>query len=353
MTLKNDDKSLFLKQLDLRTQKFRRNEDLEVLLDELSGYLSSTEATIEDRFDYPEMPPLFLVGNPRSGTSLFMQYLSLSKGFAVPTNLLSRFYYAPFIGAKIQELLTNPKYDFKNELGIEEYSSIMESDLGKAKGMLAPSEYFHFWRRFLPRYDPQYLGDDRKKVDIVGLQKGIAAIESVFKRPFAAKAIIIQYNLEILYQGFPNSLIVYLRRKPTFVMQSILQAREQFYGDTDVWWSVKPKEYEQLKDMDIYHQIAGQVYFTEKSLEEQLLKVHEDKKLIVEYEDFCSRPKAVANDIKQRYSEFGFNIEMNIDNIESLESRNEIRIAAEEIQNFEDAYDYFKSTHGSPTRCYT
>ena len=127
MILKNDNRSLFLKQLDLRTPQFRRNEALESLLDELSGYFELIEASIEERFDYPTMPPLFLVGNPRSGTSLFMQFLSLTKSFAVPSNLLSRFYYAPFLGAKIQELLTNPKYDFKNELTTENNISKLDN----------------------------------------------------------------------------------------------------------------------------------------------------------------------------------------------------------------------------------
>lgn len=344
MILKNDNRSLFLKQLDLRTPQFRRNKALESLLDELSGYFELIEASIEERFDYPTMPPLFLVGNPRSGTSLFMQFLSLTKSFAVPTNLLSRFYYAPFLGAKIQELLTNPKYDFKNELTTENNTSKLESDIGKAKGMLAPSEFFHFWRRFLPRYDPQYLDDnDQKKIDIVGLQKGIAAIEFVLNKPFAAKAIIIQYNLDILYRGFPNCLIVNVRRKPIYVMQSILQARKRFYGNTEIWWSVKPKEYEQLKDMDVYYQIAGQVYYTDKSIEKQLHKVGDDRKLIVEYEDFCLKPKAVADAIKQRYFELGFELHMNVDMIDSLEARNKNRLAAKDIQKLENAYSYFES----------
>lgn len=349
MTLKNDDQSLFLKQLYLRTPQFKRNIELEELLDELSGYLGPIEEIIENNFICPVMPPLFLVGNPRSGTSLFMQLLSLSKGFAVPTNLLSRFYYAPFLGAKIQELLTNPKYDFKNEIIKEENTLKLESDLGKAKGLLAPSEFFHFWRRFLPRYDPQYLNnDDQREVNIVGLQKGIAAIESVFQKPFAAKAIIIQYNLDILYRGFPDSLIVYVIRNPIYIMQSILQARERFYGNTSVWWSVKPREYKQLKDMDFYHQIAGQVYYTEKSLEEQLLKVHEDKKLIVEYEDLCLRPTAIANAIKEKYFKLGFSIDMNFEVINSLKVLNEIRIGAKEISNLENAYEYFKSLPETP-----
>lgn len=344
MNLMKDEKSLFLKQLDQRTSQFRRNKDLEELLDELSHYLSPIENRIEERFTCPKTPPLFLVGNPRSGTSLFMQFLSLLGGFAVPSNLLSRFYYAPYLGAKIQELLTNPKYDYKNEMGITQEKFDIKSDIGKSEGMLAPSEFFHFWRRFLPRYDPEYLNkDDLKRVDIQGLQKGIASIESVFKKPFAAKAIIIQYNLDILINGFPNCLFVFFRRQEKFVMQSIYQARKRFYGDIEFWWSVKPKEYEILKDMDVYHQIAGQVFFTENSIAQQLNRIHEKSKLIFWYEDFCLEPNAIADVIIKKYSELGYELELNLPILKNLKPRNQIRIPVNEMELLENAYKDFQS----------
>lgn len=345
MSLKDDDQSLFLEQLHLRMPQFKRNEELEGLLDELASYLEPLEAEIERGLDGPEKPPLFLVGNPRSGTSLFMQFLSLLGCFSVPTNLLSRFYYSPFLGAKIQELLTNPKYDYKHELSNNHNTLKLESDIGKAKGMLAPSEYFHFWRRFLPRYDPQYLNDeDQREVNVIGLRKGVAALELVFGRPFAAKAIIMQYNLDLLCSAFPNSLIVYIRRNPKFVMQSIYEARKRFYGDANIWWSVKPKEYKKLKDMDIYHQIAGQVYYTEKAIECQMHLIEGDRKLVVNYEKFCSEPREVAMSVVQKYSNIGLSLKIDMGRISNLIASDKVRLPSNEMQRFQNAYEYFQST---------
>jgi hypothetical protein len=344
MTLKNDDNSLFLKQLEQRMPQFRRNGDLERLLEELAGYLAPVEDEIEKNFSRPARPPLFLVGNPRSGTSVFMQFLASSGAFSIPTNLLSRFYYAPFLGAKIQELLTNPAYDYKKELTVDDSAAGLASDIGKTKGSLAPSEFFHFWRRFLPRYDPEYLDEsDCEKIDMAGLQKGVAAIESVFAKPFAAKAIIVQYNLDVLFQGFPNSLIVHIRRDPAYVMQSILQARERFYGDRALWWSVKPKEYGLLKEMDFYHQIAGQVYYTERALAEQMLEIPEPNKLVVDYEDFCADPQSVAHAINEKYAGLGYGLNMPIDRIRTLEPKNTVRIEAEAMRQLEKAYAAFEA----------
>ena len=62
------------------------------------------------------------MGNPRSGTTLFIQWLGISGYLAYPTNLLSRFYGVPCIGAKIQLMLTkhdsnNDLFDFNNARG--------------------------------------------------------------------------------------------------------------------------------------------------------------------------------------------------------------------------------------------
>ena len=345
MALKEDSESTFLRDNSQRTTEFKRNSNLEALLEELAQYLEPIESEIEKRFTKPTFPPLFLVGNPRSGTSLFMQFLSATNAFAVPTNLLSRFYYAPYLGAKIQELTTNPKYDYKNQLGTEDYKITFNSVLGGTHGKLSPSEILHFWRLFLPRYDPQYLNENEcGKIDVVGLRKGIAAIESVFEKPFAAKAFMLQYNLDWLIKAFPNCIIVYLKREPIFVMQSILKAREIHYGDRQKWWSVKPQEYEFLKEMDPYHQIAGQVYYTDKALEEQLTGLCESKKLEIKYEDFCLNPRYVAASIKQKYFEAGFELQMNEENmISQFEPRNEMRGAADDLQSLEKAYQYFVS----------
>jgi hypothetical protein len=346
MINENDPESIFLRDLNLRTPSFKRNPDLENLLHELAIYLTPVEAEIEKKFDTPIKPPLFLVGNPRSGTSVFMQLLALSDVFAIPTNILSRFYYAPFIGAKIQELLTNPKFDYKNELAEENSNPDLFSNLGRTKGKLAPSEILHFWRRFLPRYDPQYLNEEEcEKIDIQGLRRGVAAIESVFDKPFAAKAFMLQYNLDVLLHIFPNCLVINLQRNYIFLMQSILLARETHYNNRSIWWSVKPKQYGYLKDMDFYHQIAGQVYYTERALNEQMLRIPNDNKLIIEYEDLCSNPKSVANEINKKYANLGLELNMKINMIDKLEPKNTIRIEAQDIQKLKKAYEYFESLH--------
>ena len=94
-------------QTDKRQPPFARNTRLEVLLKELNDLLHPVNtATLTDCDD--RHSKIFVFGPLRSGTTLFMQWLAASGLTAYPSNLLSRFYQAPHIGARIQMVLTDP-----------------------------------------------------------------------------------------------------------------------------------------------------------------------------------------------------------------------------------------------------
>jgi len=253
--------NLHIKHMGLRKKVHQRNTRLDDLLKELEELFGPVEQDLMKQFTAPERPVLLLVGNPRSGSTVFMQFLQATGSFAMFTNVLSRFYYAPFIGAKIQQLLFNSAFDFRGELTTSAAGTGPASSLGKTRGPLAPSEALHFFRRFVPYYDPQYLEPNRQaEVDAAGMAAELAALESVFDRPLAMKNALLLYNLNCMRKCTGSSLVLYLKRDPLFIAQSLLLARENHYGRRDIWWSVKPKEYDQLKELDVFPQVAGQVF---------------------------------------------------------------------------------------------
>lgn len=336
--------SLLLAALEQRTKSYRRNERLDTLLAELQHMLEPAEQTAIASFNELRAPCLLLVGNPRSGTTIFMQCLNATGLFAVPSNLLSRFSYAPYIGAKIQRLLFDPIFSYKEELtDINQSGLSLSSELGKTKGALAPSEFFHFWRRFLPNYDPEFLDEEQcRKIDRNGLRQSIAAIEAVFERPFAAKAIILQYNLQELANAVRKVVFVHMKRHPFFVMQSILLAREAFYNDRSCWWSVKPRQYPQLQGLNPYEQIAGQVWYTNKSLKDQSRQFLKKKQWIdLDYAEFCRNPKASLDPIISCYRDFGVNLPAMNHLPPTLSSGDSVRLSGEDIERLLAAYSRF------------
>lgn len=332
--------SIHLDHLNNRTPKYSRNIKLEELLKELATLLGPIDKKISAQFEQPKWPPLFLVGSPRSGTTFIMQLLDVTGQFAVPTNLLSRFYYAPYLGSKIQKLLTDKEFDFNNEMGNPVLKEDFNSDLGKTAGILSPSEFLYFWRRFLPNYDPQCLSpDEEARIDGAGLASGLAAIEAVFQKPLAMKAFIIQYNLPRLHQIFGNGIFVQVRRNPLYVMQSIYQARKAFYNTLDIWWSVKPREFDELQQMDAYRQIAGQVYYTERALTEGLAQIPDENQLIVEYEEVCQRPSEFYMELQGKYKENGYDLPDDVNLPGAFLPSNKVRIPDVEMNKLADAYN--------------
>ncbi|MBR9857168.1 MAG: sulfotransferase [Gammaproteobacteria bacterium] len=289
-----------------RTEKYARISSLEALLKDLNTNLVSANenylAGSEER-----LSKIFLMGPHRSGSTLFMQWLASSGLVAYPTNLLSRFFGAPLVGAKIQQLLTDPRYNFRNEI-LDFNSDInFSSDNGKTKGALAPNEFWYFWRRFLPFDELDYLPSQQllEKADLAGFRDELNALANIFEKPFAMKGMIMNQNIPELAQQFSKPLFIWIHRDPVFNIQSALEARKRQYGDINTWYSFKIKEYPELKNLDPLESVAGQIAAINRSVEQGIAELPEHKKLVVQYEDFCQHPEHYYNEITRRLVEQG------------------------------------------------
>jgi hypothetical protein len=283
---------------EIRTTEFCRNELLETLLNELNEDLQPAESRLVARDQQmigTQYPLILLMGPLRSGTTLFMQWLANTGLFAYPTNLLSRFYQAPIIGAKIQLLLTDPRYNFRDELGEFVQQAEYNSENGKTKGVLAPNEFWYFWRRFLAEPGRDVWTDDelRQSMDTRTMLAELAGMLDVFQKPLAAKALLFNYNIPFLDSILEKVVFVQIKRDPVANVASVLEARKRQLGSESTWYSFKIPEYEQLEDLDPVTQAAGQVHFINRAVSKGLAKVADERKLIVEHEKFCANPASV------------------------------------------------------------
>ena len=287
-----------------RTEQFSRVSDLEELLRELNANLAGANEQYLDNSS-ERYSKIFVIGALRSGTTLFTQWLANTGLAAYPTNLLSRFFGAPLVGAKIQQLLTDRRYNFRNEI-LDFNSNInFSSDNGKTKGALAPNEFWYFWRRFLPFDELDYLPRDelRRKANLAGFRDELNALANIFEKPFAMKAMIMNQNIPELAEQFEKALFVWIRRDPIFNIQSALEARFRQYGNMQTWYSFKIKEYPSLRDLDALESVANQIYAINYAIETALSKLPDADKLEVNYEDFCQRPEFYHNEIVRKLRE--------------------------------------------------
>ena len=323
-----------------RQKQFQRNEDLESLLRELNDRLAPVEDEILKKFSTPQYPLVLLVGCARSGSTIMMQWLANTGEFAYPTNLLSRFYAAPYIGAKIQQMLSDPKYKFKNEFYDFGSPVSYNSDLGKTAGVLAPNEFFYFWRRFFNFGEIQYLDTvATKQVDALKFCAELAAIENVFDKPFAMKGLIINWNIPFIHNLLSRAVFVYIKRDTRYNAQSLIEAREKFMGDRNQWYSFKPVEYPMLEKLDPYQQVVSQVYFTNRAIEQGLDKIDSNNWMKVEYEEFCKSPETVYQQLTKKLAIHGFQLSPKYNGPKKFKSSNQVRLSKQHFNLISDAYD--------------
>lgn len=295
----------------LRQKEFRRNTDLEGMLSDINAslWLAEKELLVEKR-DFVH-PVIFVMGPMRSGTTLFMQWLANTGLVAYPTNLLSRFYRAPVIGAKIQLMLTDPRYSFRDELGDFSAGCSYVSENGKTSGVLSPNEFWYFWRRFLPETagDSFSSAELERNVDRDLLRAELAGLVEVFNLPMAFKGMLFNYNIDFLSRVFDKAIFVHLSRDVLSNAQSVLSARERQLGSIDSWYSFRIKEYEQLKSMSPVYQVVGQVQCINRAVAAGFSDLPAHRKLVVNYEEFCRKPEAVYKALDSLLKQHGSRLE--------------------------------------------
>ncbi len=277
-----------------RQSAWQRNVALEEWLQQTSSWLSPAQAQAEREgaTGGPEWPQVFVLGAPRSGTTLLLQWLAASGQFAYPSNLMARFYAAPAIGAQVQRLFTDRDLDFRGELADVAPDPVgYQSALGKTRGALAPNEFWYFWRRFLPTVEIEPLAARIAEVDGPGLRRGIASISAVMQKPFAAKGLMMQYDLEFFGELFPRAVFVHVQRDGASNAASLLRARESFFGSTERWYSAKPPGYEELRGEAPERQVLGQVAWTQRAIEHGLQSLPPERRLTLPYADLCANPE--------------------------------------------------------------
>ena len=271
-------------------------------LQRLNDLVARGENNFEFRPDQPH-PIVLIVGAPRSGTTVLMQWLQ-HVGFAVPTNIAARFSSNPFFAGMLQRLLSDPALNFRDELTIPGAQHAFHSDYGKTQGPLSPHEFSFFFRRFFPvmageKFEQEVLGD----CDVDGFLRGLSLFGAALGKPVALKGLLIQYNLD-LFCDQPNVIMVHVFRDEADNVCSLLRHREIVAGDANEWISVRPPQYSWLKRLSPIEQVAGQVHFTNVELRNQLRFFPASRVISLAHEEFCAHPDVFYRELVARIQQF-------------------------------------------------
>ena len=280
------------------TEAYKKDQDEEKFLEKLNTILEPYQE--EDYQDLPELyPTLHIIGAPRSGTTLLSQLVSAHLNIGYINNLIAAFWKAPVFGIRLSKRLTP----------VSPPASYL-SDFGRTQGIHEPHEFGYFWRILLG-YTEMLQQDNsfEEAINWERLKLILINMTHAFGHPIVFKSFLLGWHVEKVQKILPRTCFVRIRRNPVHNAMSLIYLREKFLGSVEKWASMKPVEFNWLKHEPYWKQVAGQVYYIERSITEQIQRVSGHNVLEVAYEELCSNPLSILQQIRDLLSNNGGQVE--------------------------------------------
>lgn len=267
------------------------------------------EKLLVHKFTEPQLPCIFIVSLPRACSTLLHQLLVQRYYFSYVSNLQARSWKIPYIGAKI----------IKPHLLKKEFKSNYTSEFGNTQGDLEPHEWGWFWKQY---FSPHYNCTASK---IRTLRKELSALESVHEKPLLFDNCYLLPYLGLIGKEIINSIFINLKRDPFFIINSIIKARMKRYGDINVWYAEKPRNYPEIVKLNPVKQCVAQIYYLDKQLKDEVDKIPKNRVLEINCEDIWERPSLVMKHIGSFVLSNGYKLKIKDNDIpERFENRNKL-----------------------------
>jgi len=221
--------------------------------------------------------PIFIVGAPRSGTTLISQAIISSFDVEYPTNFIAKFWGNPIVGYVLQKEM----FDKKRKSFISSFGSTHGYS---ENSILEPHEFGYFWNRWFNHSSNHYTGIDT--IVDNDLIKIINNLLSLSKKNWVFKNLTLGLKIPIIKKLFPTAKFIYIKRNPYDVSVSIYNARINRLKRDDIWWSVIPKEVNNIKKLIPKEQVVAQVYYINNQIENDINKLSKKDYMTISYENF-------------------------------------------------------------------
>ena len=224
--------------------------------------------------------PVFVLGLPRSGTTLAYELIVQAFDVAYLTRAYAYSFGLPSITTRLVHRASGtpaPRYT---------------SDYGRIPGWRSPAENHVLWERWmhsspeLGHYLPPGISD---AIKLDAARRAVASITAIARRPFVFKDVYLTLSPRALLEFFPDAQIVVVERDFDAVCASVLQARmkRQHRG----WWSIRPPFYTEMVEKDAVEKTAFQCSRARQLMARELSGIPESKCLRISYGEICNDPR--------------------------------------------------------------
>lgn len=261
-------------------------------------------------------PPIFIIGAPRSGSTLLYQVLTNYYDVGYLSNLHARFYGSPSIIERFFHPLKSRQ------------SSDYTSYHGRTEGWLDPSECGEFWYRFFRR-KPQYVPlDEADPNKIRQLRGAVRSLVDAFGKPILFKNLNCALRLEPLAKALPESLFIVIHRELLDNSHSLLEGRKKLYGNYTTWWSMEPPAIDKLKTLPPHQQVMEQIRHIYTLIERDRKIIGSNRFIDLQYEEFCRDTYCTINRLDIFFRSHGVNLKKlpQLSIPPNFQRRNQIRI---------------------------
>lgn len=236
-------------------------------------------------FQQSELYPIFIVGAPRSGSTLLYQLLLKHARLTYISNLMSLVPNRMILIAKWTRYFNR-------------FNKIKKSDLGYLPGLFSPSEAGAIQR--------MWFGEGSQTESYAYIRNTIIRLTDIAGLPFINKNLMNSMRMIRIHKILPEVKFIFIRRDPLYNAQSLLLSRKKVHGSINHWWSVKPEGYvEAMKSVPEY-QVVWQVREIEKTIS-AFFTEYGSQHVDVSYEDLCISPektiKGIVNELKMELKE--------------------------------------------------
>ena len=267
--------------------------DSQKFLQRFSLSLESLESELESLED-EIYSNIFVMGLPRSGSTLLTQILYNNTDLYCTNNLIARFWDTPLVGTQLSKL-TIPK------VALSEYKSFY----GRTFGIDQPHEFSRFWQQAIKlddfeNYDPQTIAEN---IDWLQIKSKIINMNKILGGGIVFKPMeLVGFHLNSMAENFEKSLFIYIERDSIDVAISILRARESS-GSAEWWGSYPPARiFQRVKDLSIIDQVAHQVCYFKNLYQKYFSDTNNLQLFRINYKELCESPNQVLGEIKKAIS---------------------------------------------------
>ena len=264
--------------------------------------------------------PVFIIGAPRSGSTLLYQSMASYFDFGYFNNFHHKKYFSPSLSEMNKRTLKH------------NYNSNFKSSYGNVDGEYSPSENWDFWYRFF-RKNPQYVQiNEINKWDLRRFKSAINSFLYVTKKHLLIKNLPCVTRIQPIINAFPRAYWIVIHRNILDNALSIAKMRIELNKDINEWYSVQPKGYEEFCESNYQEQIFKQIELINKTIISDL-SLNKNHVSLIKYEEFCNTPKIILDKLNHKFDELGINI---------FKNKNELPLNFNTISNVKSNNDYSK-----------